>query len=374
MKIEILQEELNKALATVNRFVDSRPQLPILTNILFSTKGKKLKLSATNLNLGINLNLGAKVEKEGQIAIPAREITEFISYLSPGPLSLELINNQLVVASASNKASFVGIKPEEFPSLPQLPSKNTFSLEAKSLSQAVAEVSFAAATDETRPVLAGIYWEFLAKEYRMVATDGYRLSLKKVGLKKEVASDKKKVIFLLPARSLAEVVRLTDADFVEVGLTKEENQVVFGLGNAQISSRLLEGEFPEFEKIIPTTSKTRVWVDKTDLHSATKTASVFAKEKANIVILEISKKEIVIRADAPQMGENQSIVAAKVEGEPLKIAFNFKFLLDFINAAPQEENNLLLEFTQGLSPALFKIEGDDTWLQVIMPVRLENEE
>ncbi|MBL7078516.1 DNA polymerase III subunit beta [Candidatus Shapirobacteria bacterium] len=373
MKIEVLQEELNKALNIVNRFVDSRPQLPILTNILFEVRNKKLKLSATNLNLGINLWLGGKVEKEGEIAVPAREITEFISYLNPGPLSLELNNNQLVVASVANKATFVGIKPEEFPAIPQLPKENVFTLEAKALNEAVVQVGFSAALDETRPVLAGVYWQFAGKEYQMVATDGYRLSLKKVELPKAVLAGKKKTIFLLPARSLSEVARLMAGDLLKVGLTKDENQVVFGFEQVQISSRLLEGEFPEYEKIIPTAVKTKVWVDKNDLHSAIKAASVFAREAANIVILDISKKEIVIKADAPQMGENQSSVPVKVEGEPLKIAFNFKFLLDFINAVSSEENNLILELTEPLSPALFKVEGDDSWLHVIMPVRLEEE-
>jgi len=373
MKVEILQEELNKALSIVNRFVDSRPQLPILTNILLSAQNKKLRLSATNLNLGINLWLGGKVEKEGEIAIPAREITEFVSYLNPGPLSLELINNQLVVTSASNKATFLGVKSEEFPAIPQLPKQNVFSLETKALNEAVAQVGFSAAADDTRPILAGVYWQFEGKKYQMVATDGYRLSLKKVGLEKAISTKKKKTIFLLPVRSLSEVARLSDGDLVKVGLTKDENQVVFGFAQTQISSRLLEGEFPEYEKIIPTTTKTKVWVDKGDLLSAIKAASVFAREASNIVILDINKKEIIIRADAPQVGENKSSVPVKVEGEPLKIAFNFKFLLDFVNAVSSSENNLILELSEPLSPALFKVEGNDSWLHVIMPVRLEEE-
>jgi len=373
MKVEILQEELNKALTIVNRFVDARPQLPILTNILLSTNKRKLRFSATNLNLGINLWLGGKIEKQGEIAIPAREITEFISYLSPGPLTLESSQNKLIVSCASNKASFVGIKPEEFPAIPQLSGKNTFLLKTESLTTAVGQVGFAAATDETRPVLAGIYWQFSGKKYQMVATDGYRLSLKSVELKKSVLKNKKKTTFLIPARGLNEVVRLSDGETIKVGLTKDENQVVFGFNNAQISSRLLEGDFPEYEKIIPTQVKTKVWIDKQDFLSAIRTASVFAKEAANIVVLTIDKSKMSIKADAPQVGENQSSLSVKVEGEPIKVAFNFRFLLDFINAVLTQENNLLLELTEPLTPALFKVEGDNSWLHVIMPVRLEEE-
>jgi len=372
MKAQILQEELNKGLSTVSRFVASRPQLPILANILLVVEKGKLRLSATNLDLGVNLWLGGKIDKEGLIAIPAREITEFVSYLNPGPLNLELDKNLLVISSATNKASFVGMNGKEFPKIPQLEKETAFPLPLEQLSQAVSQVGFAAAVDEARPVLEGIYWQLEGKNYQMVATDGYRLSLKKVDLKKAVVSGKKKTVFLIPARSLAEVVKLSDGEAVQVGLTKDKNQVVFGFSQGQISSRLLEGEFPEYGKIIPKQTKTKVWLDKQDFLGGVKAASVFAREAANIVILDIDKKEVKIKADAPQMGENQSSVAAKVEGEPIKTAFNFRFLLDFLNAVPQEENNLLFEFTEPLSPALFKFEGDNSWLHVIMPVRLED--
>jgi len=371
MKIQILQEELNKGLTTVNRFVSNKPQLPILSNILLATEKGKLRLSATDLELGINLWLGGKVEKEGKIAIPAREISEFISYLNPGPLDLELNQNLLVVSSATNKASFVGMKPEEFPEIPQLEKKTAFTLSFADLAAAVAQVSFAAATDEARPVLGGILWQFTAKNYQMVATDGYRLACKKVALEKEISSVKKKSTFLVPARSLAEVVKLGDGQQVKVGLTADKNQVVFAFAGAQISSRLLEGEFPEYEKIIPQQTKTKVYVDKQDLLGGIRAASVFAREAANIVVLEVDSEGMKIKADAPQIGENQSSVAVKTEGEAIKIAFNFRFLLDFINAVPAEKDSLVLEFTEPLSPAIFKIEKDDSWFVVVMPVRLE---
>jgi len=372
MKAQILQEELSKGLSTVSRFVASRPQLPILANILLVAEKGKLRLSATNLDLGINLWLGGKIEKEGLVAIPAREITEFVSYLNPGSLNLELDKNLLVISSATNKASFVGMNGKEFPKIPQLEKETAFPLSLEQLSQTVGQVGFAAAVDEARPVLEGIYWQFEDKSYQMVATDGYRLSLKKVDLEKAVASSKKKTVFLIPARSLSEVVKLSDGETIQVGLTKDKNQVVFGFSQGQISSRLLEGEFPEYGKIIPQQAKTKVWLDKQDFLGGVKAASVFAREAANIVILDIDKKEVKIKADAPQVGENQSSVAAKVEGEPIKVAFNFRFLLDFLNAVPQGENNLLFEFTEPLSPALFKFEGDKSWLHVIMPVRLED--
>ena len=369
MKIQILQEELTKGLATVSRFVSSRPQLPILANILLSAEEGKIALSATDLNLGINYWLKGKIEKEGKIAIPAREVTEFVSYLAPGPLDLVLENNILIISSQSNRASFVGISGKEFPKIPQLDEKSAFALNKEEFVKAVGEVSFAAANDETRPVLEGIYWQFTPDGYQMVATDGYRLSLKKVKTKR---GSQEKIVFLVPARSLEEVVKLGgEEEEIKVGLSEDKNQVVFAFSQGEVSSRLLEGDFPEYEKIIPQEGKTKVWLDKDDFYAAVKAASVFARESANVVILNVDKKELTVKADAPQMGENQNTISVKAEGEPIKIAFNFRFLLDFLNAVSLEKKDLVLEFTQPLSPALFKLEGDDSWLHVIMPVRLE---
>jgi len=315
--------------------------------------------------------LGAKIEKEGQIALPAREITEFVSYLSVEKVALESEReNQLTVSSSQAKATFVGMRPDEFPQVPGVDKKSSFTLPLGGLIEAVSQVSFAAANDESRPVLEGIYWQFSNQQYQMVATDGYRLSLKKVRLPKATGKEGK-TAFLVPARALNEVIRLGKGETAEVGLNKDKNQVIFSFPQAEVSSRLLEGEFPEYEKIIPTQVKTRVSVDRTDLSQAVKIASVFARESANIVVFQVGKKAIEITANAPQVGENKTSLPAKIEGEPVKIAFNYRFLLDFISAVPADKNDLVIELTEALSPAAFKVEGDETWLHIIMPVRLE---
>jgi len=376
MKIEILRENLNSGLTTASRFISSRPQLPILANVLIVTDEGKVKLSATNLEMGVNLWLGAKVEEEGKICLPAKEITEFISYLSAEKLTLETQKeSQLIVFSPQARASFVGMASEEFPEIPHLNEDESFILLLPELVLAVSQVSFAAAVDETRPVLAGIYWQFNTDGYQMVATDGYRLSVKKVILEQKPKIKKsekeEKVVFLVPAKTLNEVVRLGRGESVKIGLTKEGNQAIFGFPQLEISSRLLEGDFPEYERIIPTQKKTSVLVDKNDFSSAIKAASVFARQSANIVILSIDKKEMEITADAPHVGENKTTLPIKAEGEPIKVAFNFRFLLDFINAVPSGQEELLLELTEPLSPVVFKIYGDESWIHVIMPVRLE---
>ncbi len=371
MELEVLQEELSKGLATVSRFVASRPQLPVLTNILFTaTDDNKLCLSATNLDIGIQYWLDAKVQKPGQITIPAKEINEFVSYLAPGKLSLKTKGKtKLHLLSNGGEGKFSGMEASEFPEIPSADDKKTMAVPLEKLDQAVNLVSFAAADDNTRPVLSAINWQFGDQEYRMVTTDGYRLSLKDV---KEVEISQEGKAFLVPARSLTEIIRLTNREEeIKVGLTKDENQVVFMLPNLQLTSRLIEGEFPNYQEIIPDQKETSVSVNKDEFLSAVRAASVFARESANVVKFSIKDNKLVISANAPSVGENKNEIGAQLEGEKLEIAFNYRFLIDFLQAVPVEEEVIEMEFNESLSPGVFKAPTDKDWLHIIMPVRVD---
>ncbi len=375
MKLKLLQEDLNKNLSITSRFVASRPQLPILANILFSAeKNNKLFLTATNLEIGICCGLGAKVETTGKLAIPAKEISEFVSYLSVGKLTLESKKKtQIKIISPSGESLFTGMDPAEFPKIPSINEDEAVSLPMKGMIEAVNQVGFAVAGDDTRPVLGAINWQFTTSGYRMVATDGYRLSLKNVsGVKIKVNAKNGKTTFLIPARSLAEIVRLAAGqDKIKVGLTKDGNQVIFLLPDLQLTSRLIEGEFPDYEKIIPSQTKTKVVLEKEEFLQAVKIASVFARESANVVKFSLKDNRMTISANAPSVGENKTEVGAKIDGPKLEIAFNFRFILDFLNAVPVEEGEINLEFTESLTPGLFKIPSDSSWLHLIMPVRVD---
>lgn len=369
MNFKILQENLSKGLSLTDRFVSSRPQLPILSNILFSVDKGKLKLSATNLDLGINLWLGGVVEKEGQLAVPAHELTEFVSYLPTGEISLQSENKILKVISPKAQATFTGMDPEEFPQIPQGNEKNKLSLNSKDLSQAVSQVGFAAATDEARPILEGIYWQFNKDGYQMVATDGYRLSLKKVALEK--SSLKENLSFLIPSRSLNEIVRLINEDQFEVSWDKDQNQIVFVFPNMRISSRLLDGDFPDYENIIPSESQNIANIDKQEFLSAVKIASVFARQAGNVVVLQFQDNKLEIKADATQVGQNSATVPVKYKGEPIKIAFNYRFLLDFLNSISKDEAEIIIKMNNPESPVTFEISNDSSLLHLIMPIRTE---
>lgn len=371
MKLAILQEDLTHGLTIVSRSVAAKAALPILANILLTVDQGKLKLSATNLESGINLWLGAKIEKEGALTVPAKVLSEFVASLSPEKIELEAKETSLVITTPSAKATFLGTAAAEFPQIPLFSGKTTMVFPREELIKALLGVAFAAAQDEGRPVLTGVLLkEGDGEKISLVATDGYRLSIKNILLKEKNLEGS----LLLPAKTLLEVSRLAqekqeDSQEIQMVLTAEKTQAVFRLANMEFSSRLLEGEFPDFEKIIPKTQTTKAEFDKEEFSRAVKTAAIFAREQANIVKIKLDEGKMTISAETPQVGSNESEMMAKTEGEDLEIAFNCRFLLDFLNSTKGEE--ILFEGNGPLSPGVFKIKGDDSFLHLIMPVRLQ---
>jgi DNA polymerase-3 subunit beta len=370
MKLSLLQENLNRGLNVCSRFVASKPQLPILANILLKTDKGRLKLSATNLEMGVNLWLGAKIEEEEEITVSAKTFSEFVSSLPADKIDLEFAEGNLLVSSSNCRASFPTIGPADFPKIPSLPAKADFSLPLAAFATAVSGVAFAAAADEGRPVLTGVLFKGESGGFSLVATDGYRLSVKKMA---EIKYQQENSL-IVPAKALVEICRLAgekkDEGVLAAGLVKEENQLIFGLPDLELSCRLIEGEFPDYEKIIPTSVVTKIIFDREELTRAVRTASIFARESANIVKLKTENQKLKIAANAPQVGENESEIEIKQEGEDQEIAFNFRFLLDFLNSLTAAE--ISLEMTGPLNPGVFKPVGDDSLLHLIMPVRVQS--
>lgn len=373
MKLSILQENLSRGLTIASRSVATRAQLPVLGNVLLGTDKGRLKLSATNLETGINLWLGAKIEKEGAISIPAKILTEFVSSLPAGRVEIEARENTLYLTSGSYEASFVGLAANEFPAVPSMKTKAVLKFESSLLSSAINQTALAAAQDEGRPILTGVLLKSQNKELTLVATDGYRLSLKK--LKKVVGIEKVKEFkkgLVLPARTLLEVARVaTEETEGKIGLavTPKASQVIFAVDDIEVVSRLIEGNFPDFEKIIPDKGKTKALVEREELTRAVRIASIFARESANIVKFSLQKGNLEVSANTAQVGDNKSRVEAKIEGETGKIAFNSRYLLDFLNIVGADQ--ISFEMTGSLNPGVFKPVGDDSYLHIIMPVRVQ---
>lgn len=370
MKTTILQENFAKGLSLVSRFVATKAALPVLGNILLTINKGQIKLAATNLEIGISVWLGAKIEEEGALSIPAKPLTEFVNSLPPEKIEIEIRKNSLFLTSGAFKANLNGTTIEEFPQIPSALEELILSFENGELARALSQVVFAAAQDEGRPILTGVLLQVQDKKVSLVATDGYRLSFKNL-IVKELKLERN---LLIPAKTLLEVARMAqeksrEEGEVKVAFTPEKSQIVFLFPNIELSSRLLEGEFPDFGKIIPQNSSIKAEFDREEFLRAVKVSSIFAREQANIVKLKIENGRLIISAETPQVGGNESEVLAKTEGGELEIAFNCRFLLDFLSSTPGEV--IIFEANSSLSPGVFKIKGDDSYLHLIMPVRLQ---
>ena len=373
MKLSVLQENLNLALNNVSRFVSSKSQLPVLNNILLSTDNGRLKLSATNLELSINYWIGAKIDQEGSITIPSKEITEFVSYLPTGKIDVSLNeNNILNISSTKTESDFATISSTDYPNFPKINSNTAFEIDLDILSQAISQIAFSAAIDDSRPVLTSILCQFTNDKLILVATDGFRLSFKEIKLVNplDLKTDKA-ITFLIPAKSLIEVTKLAKTNKkIKIGLTSDEHQVVFVLDDVELISRLIDGDYPDYQRIIPENYSTKVFVNRDDLFQAVKIASVFAKESANVVKFNIKTNSLELSANAPQIGQNKAAVDARVDGQTLEIAFNYKFLSDFLTVCKSSE--ILIELNENLTPGFFHDQSDPSFTHIIMPVRLQD--
>jgi len=374
MKLQVLQENLNSGLLTASRTISSKAQLPILSNVLLKATKEGLQILATNLETGVNIKIGAKIDREGEITIPAKIFTEIVSSLSTERIDLEVVENTLKLTTNSYQATLNGLPATEFPKFPNYSSEDLFSLPAEKLLEAINQVAFAAATDDSRPILTGILFELEGKDLSLVATDGYRLSLKKVEVNSPV---KEKISLIIPARSLIEVSRVLEEEkekkekILKMGFTKEQNQVVFVFPEIELFSRVIEGTFPDYQKIIPNSFTTKLILDREIFSREVKVVSIFARDSANIIKFKIQKDLLEMSANSPQIGENKSSLEIKQEGEEGEIAFNFRFLQGFLSAVNVQE--ISLEINGPLNPGVFRGAGDDSFLHIIMPVRLQSE-
>jgi DNA polymerase-3 subunit beta len=370
MKLQVLQENLSTALATASRFTSTRAQLPVLGNILLSGKKNKLLVSATNLETSISISVGAQIEKEGEITIPSRVITDIISNLPAGSVNLSVDKEQIKIEAQNFKSTISGMNSADFPSIPQVAGKDSIALEKESFLKALSQVSFAASIDETRPILTGILFIYKKGELILVGTDGFRLSQKRIPMK----GIQKAQNIILPKNVLNELLRLsTDEDEVKFSFKKADNQVVFGIGNTVLSSRILEGEFPDFEKIIPKSSKIKVRMDKEEFLRAVKLAAVFARESANVVKFNVKGDSVELSAESQVSGSQETKVDAKVSGltgkKGFEIAFNYRFLEDFLGAVKEDEIQVELSATN--APGVFTDPKDKDYLHLIMPVKIQ---
>ena len=375
MKVSCLQENLAKALNNVSRAVAARTAtLPVLTHVLLATEGGRLKISATNLELGINCWIGAKVEDEGAITVPARTFTELISLLPPDRVDLELnIRTQsLRVICRHTDTNIKGIDAQEFPIIPAFQPDSAAFIDAAVLKKMISKVAFAAATDESRPMLTGVMTKLDGDKITMAAADGFRLSVCTGVLKEPVAEPR---AMLIPARAVAEVARVIgeQEEPVAITVTPSHGQVLIHLQNTDVVAQLIEQKFPDYEPIIPKKHTTRTVVNTADLLKACRQAGIFARESSDTMRLKITPSngepsQVTITAKADETGDNLSLLDATTEGDEVEIAFNVKYLIDVLSVIDTPQT--AIETTLPKSPGLIKPVGDPTFLHVIMPMHL----
>jgi DNA polymerase III subunit beta len=362
MKLQVTQENLNRALSSVARVANSRGTLPILANVLIKTSNNRLSLSATNLDIAITHFIGAKVSEEGSITVPARLMQDFVGSLPEGVIELDLQDSKLHVTTDQYKSVVNGIVADDFPVMPAIKSGKNWKISSSLFKKALQQEVFAASTDETRPVLTGILLQTLDGKLNMAATDSYRLAEKRLGANKE------DVQLLIPASAMHDLLRILGDSEEELSITHNDQQVLFQVGDIELTARLVDGKYPDYRKLIPDSFSTSVTLKRGDFLSVTKVSSLFARESAGSVTIEVDEGagKLSIRSVASQLGENNATATAKVKGSG-SITINSRYLLDALGAMTGEE--VEFGFNGKLEPTLLRNPEAPDYQHVIMPLK-----
>lgn len=376
MKFSCNQDTFSKYLNIMSRVVSNKPGLPILNNVYFEATKGKLVMKTTDLELSISTWIGADVEDDGKITLPAKQLSEFVNSVPQEKIDVTVERQNFNISTSNNSASFNTMPPDDFPNIPSVEKKEEPFLQINSADflLAVNRVAFAAATDDIKPVLTGVKIEIKDNgTASFVATDGLRLSKQDITIEKGV----KNKDFLVPVRALLELSYIVNEVGEEAGsiislfLIEDKNQVMFRVGDIDIISRLIDGEFPEYEQIIPTGYKTKCNVDRDEFLNSLKIVNIIARSVlGNKMILQIQSKENRISLSAVQsdLGKNESNFECKVEGDNLKIAFSSKLLSDILNHIDSEK--ILFECSEAIRPGVFKIDDDNNFIHLVMPMML----
>ena len=373
MNVSSLQEHLAKGLSIVGRAVATRSTLPITANVLLATDGGRLKLAATNLEIALSCWVGAQVEEEGAITVPARLLTDFVNSLPNEKIEMTLAprSRQLKLVCARNQATIGGIDADDFPPIPAVEDGGSLELDPQALHTAISQVVFAAATDDSRPVLTGVDIVMEGDQLTFAAADGFRLSVRHLQLAKPVPE---RVEVIIPARALGELNRLLpeETEPVQMTLNATRTQALFKLKNIELVAQLIQGTFPNYSQLLPDAHTTRAVVDVSEFLRETRIASIFARDGSGIVRLqftpgeEVAPGRMVISARAEEIGDNMGEVDAAIEGEAAKIAFNGKYLQDYLQAL--EGGRVALEMSGDQKQGVFRPVGDDSYVHVVMPM------
>lgn len=365
MELSVTQENLTKALTGVGRVASSKTGLPILSNILLSTDGNRLLIAATNLEIASTYHIGAKIITPGAITIPARLVSEFVASLPKGTVDLKVSNSHLTITSGTYTSVINGVIADEFPELPTIDEKSSiqYSINSIDFKQAVSQTIITSSNDNTRPVLTGVYWHSFKGFLHLAATDGYRLS------ERRLVKTKSELAAIIPTTTLQEVMRTITDDINEVDMLFDETQVRFRVGESEITSRLIDGNYPDYRQLIPETSETSISLETSDFTRITKIAGLFARESGGSVTLtaDKDKQTLAIHSIASEIGENTSSAPATVTSDG-QVTLNSRYLSEALSVI--DSPTVEFRFSGKLAPCVLTANKDNiNYKHIIMPLK-----
>lgn len=362
MKLKVTQENLNRALSSVARVASTRSTLPILANVLIKTSKNRLSLSATNLDIAVTHYIGAQVGETGSITVPARLMQDFVGSLPEGVIELDLQETKLHVTTDQYQSVVNGIVADDFPSMPAISDGSSWKLSAELFKKALQQVVFAASADETRPVLTGVLLHTIEGQLVMAATDSYRLAEKQLG------KHEGEVKLLIPASALHDLLRLLGDGEEEITVTHDDQQVLFQVSDIELVTRLVDGAYPDYQKLIPKKFETQATLKRSDLVNVTKVSSLFARESAGSVTIAVDEatQQLSIRSVASQLGENTATAQTKAKGTG-SITLNSRYLLDAL--AVMNGEAVTFGFNGKLEPTLLQDPANPEYRHIIMPLK-----
>ena len=373
MRLSCQQEQLHRGLSAVARAIPARTTLPITQHILFDASGDNVLLSATDAEtIAITYSIPAEIDEPGSITMPSRLVSDFVATLPSETILLSLAGRakQVSLSCARNTASIGGLDPEDFPPIPPVDNAASLTLDSDRLRKAINQTVFAAATDDSRPVLTGVNIEISSDEICFAAADGFRLSVHTMDIQQDVESRS----VIIPARALGELSRLLTETSGDVVMTFNSSgtQVQFDLGHAKLVAQLIQGSFPNYNQLIPSDSATHTEFSVSELIRETRIASIFARDGSGIVRLVGSPGEgnapgrLEITARADEVGDNEGEIDAIVEGEPTQIAFNGRYLLDALQV--MDTDRAVIDTSSPSSPGIIRPVADESFVHVVLPL------
>ncbi|HVT00702.1 MAG TPA: DNA polymerase III subunit beta [Patescibacteria group bacterium] len=366
MKADFLIENVEGFLPTISKILPVRSQIPVLSNILIDANENGIFLCATNLEIGVRIKIPGKVEENGSTTIPGKQFIEVLSSFPKDKVSLTLEKDSLIVKCRDNKVTLQTIAREEFPTLFEEYGDKIYEFSENEMNNIFSKVIFAASLDEGRPELTGVYVSQNGDELDFAATDGFRLSLKKIkGRKMDIDAN-----LIIPSRIIAEVLSAKTSGAISMFVYQKANQVIFESGDVLFVGRLINGDFPNYQRVIPKNHKTEIVVDSEELNQKLKLASIFARDSANVVKLTVSDGKIEMHSQSSGLGQGDVELVVKQDGDDNESSFNIKYITDALKNIQDKE--VIIDLLSPVEPAVFKSESDPDFIHIIMPVRVQD--